>query len=157
MTVIREHSDYKHYVKIVRIRSFSGPHFPAFGLNTERYGLSYSVWMRENTDQKNSEYGHFSHFSRCENVALNAFSHNIFQKGIWKLFLVIRKNKKYTLSKKLFFELIYQIPNIARRQFTILRKTFFFNINRVSAKHDSEDASVVSLENVQELSFNSRF
>ena len=31
---------------------FSGPHFPAFGL--------YSVRMRENTDQKNSEYGHFS-------------------------------------------------------------------------------------------------
>ena len=38
----------------VRIRSFSGPYFPAFGLNTERYG------MRENTDQKNSDYGHFS-------------------------------------------------------------------------------------------------
>ena len=26
-----------HYVKSVRIRSYSGPHFPAFGLNTERY------------------------------------------------------------------------------------------------------------------------
>ena len=26
-----------HYVKSVRIRSFSGPCFPAFGLNTERY------------------------------------------------------------------------------------------------------------------------
>ena len=25
-------------LKIVRIRSYSGPHFPAFGLNTERYG-----------------------------------------------------------------------------------------------------------------------
>ena len=34
---------YIHYVK--RIRSFSGPYFLAFGLNT---------------DQKNSEYGHFS-------------------------------------------------------------------------------------------------
>ena len=45
-----------HCVKSVRIRSFSGPHFPAFGLNTERY----SVHMRENTYQKNSEYGHFS-------------------------------------------------------------------------------------------------
>ena len=32
-------------VKSVGIWSFSGPHFPAFGLNT---------------DQKNSEYGHFS-------------------------------------------------------------------------------------------------
>ena len=26
-------------VKIVRIQSFSGPYFPAFGLNTERYGV----------------------------------------------------------------------------------------------------------------------
>ena len=49
----------KYYcVKSARIRSFSGPYFPAFGLNT---GISqYSVRMRENTDQKNSEYGHFS-------------------------------------------------------------------------------------------------
>ena len=28
----------KHCVKSVRIWSYSGPHFPAFGLNTERYG-----------------------------------------------------------------------------------------------------------------------
>ena len=34
-----------HCVKSVSIRSFSGPH---------------SVRMWENTDQKNSEYGHFS-------------------------------------------------------------------------------------------------
>ena len=34
-----------HCVKSVRFRSFSS---------------SYSVRMRENTDQKNSEYGHFS-------------------------------------------------------------------------------------------------
>ena len=26
-------------VKSVRIRSFPGPYFPAFGLNTERYGV----------------------------------------------------------------------------------------------------------------------
>ena len=36
-------------VKIVHIRSFSGPYFPGFGLNQ-------SVQMRESTDQKNSEY-----------------------------------------------------------------------------------------------------
>ena len=39
---------------------FSGPYFSAFGLNTEiRSIASYSVQIRENTDQKNSEYGHF--------------------------------------------------------------------------------------------------
>ena len=40
-----------HCVKIVRIRSFSGAHFPE---------LRFPVWIRKNTDQKNSEYGHFS-------------------------------------------------------------------------------------------------
>ena len=32
-----------HCIKSVRIRSYSGPHFPAFGLNTERYGVSLRI------------------------------------------------------------------------------------------------------------------
>ena len=32
-----------HCVKSVRIRSFSGPYFPKFGLNTERYGVSQRI------------------------------------------------------------------------------------------------------------------
>ena len=31
------------YVKSVRIRSYSGPYFPAFGLNTESYGVSLCI------------------------------------------------------------------------------------------------------------------
>ena len=43
-----------HCLKSVRFRSFSGQYFPAFGLNTD---ISlYSVRMRKNTNQKNSEY-----------------------------------------------------------------------------------------------------
>ena len=34
-----------YWMKSVRIRSFSGPHFPAFGLNTERYGVSLSLFI----------------------------------------------------------------------------------------------------------------
>ena len=34
------HRFYKHCVKSVRIRSFSGPYFSAFGPNTERYSVS---------------------------------------------------------------------------------------------------------------------
>ena len=33
----------KHCVKFVRIRRYSGPHFPTFGLNTERYRLSLRI------------------------------------------------------------------------------------------------------------------
>ena len=32
-----------HYVKSVRIRSYSGLHFPVFGLNAERYGVALRV------------------------------------------------------------------------------------------------------------------
>ena len=33
----------QHWIKSVRIRSYFGPHFPAFGLNTERYGVSLHI------------------------------------------------------------------------------------------------------------------
>ena len=33
----------KHCVKGVRIRSYSGPHFPVFGLKTDRCGVSLSI------------------------------------------------------------------------------------------------------------------
>ena len=32
-----------HCVKSAHIRSFSGPYFPAFELNTERYGISLHI------------------------------------------------------------------------------------------------------------------
>ena len=48
-----------HCVESVRIQSFSGSYFRAFGLNTESI-CRYSVRMLENTDQKNSKYGYFS-------------------------------------------------------------------------------------------------
>ena len=35
--------DIHHCVKSVRIRSYSGPHFPAFGRNTEAYGVSLPI------------------------------------------------------------------------------------------------------------------
>ena len=36
-------SEHFHWVKSVRIRSYSGPYFPTFGLNMERYGVSQFV------------------------------------------------------------------------------------------------------------------
>ena len=50
-------------MKSVRIRSLSGDYFPAFGMNRRdtpclRFS-AYLVQMRENEDQKNSEYGYF--------------------------------------------------------------------------------------------------
>ena len=48
-----------HCINIVRIRSYSGPYFHAFGLNKERYSVSLGiVQIREDTDQNKPEYGH---------------------------------------------------------------------------------------------------
>ena len=44
--------------KICPYSEFSGPYFLSFGLNTGIY--PYSVRMRENANQKNFKYGHFS-------------------------------------------------------------------------------------------------
>ena len=40
---LRLNSHKEHYVKSVRIWSYSGPHFPALGLNTERYSVSLRI------------------------------------------------------------------------------------------------------------------
>ena len=54
-------SQSRQCAKIVRIWNFSGQYFPTFVLNTEILRISpYLVQMQENTDQKISEYGHFS-------------------------------------------------------------------------------------------------
>ena len=63
-----------HSVKSIRTSSYV-PCFPTFGLNISPhsvFGLNTercSVQMRENTDQKNSEYRHFIH--KIEKLSLN--------------------------------------------------------------------------------------
>ena len=60
-----------HCARGVRIRSFSGPYFASFGLNRDIYSLSFRIQSEpetsQNTDQKNSKYGHFSHSDNCKN------------------------------------------------------------------------------------------
>ena len=80
-------------MKSVRVRSFSGPYIPAFGLNTERY--PYSVRLREKKDQKNSEYGNFS---RSDNF-LSKLVKNVFDTAITKQ-LHSKLHKLNKLTKK---------------------------------------------------------
>ena len=49
--------------EVSKYRVFSGPYFPAFGLNTERYRVS--VRMRENTDQKKLRISIWTLFTQC--------------------------------------------------------------------------------------------
>ena len=73
-----------HDVKSVPIRSYSGSHFPA--VRTE-YGeirsiSPYSVAIRENADQNNSEYGNVlrSVFKKSK-ILSNMISNNIYNKS----------------------------------------------------------------------------
>ena len=50
----------KHGVKSVRIRSYSGPYFTAFGLNMEGYIISLRI---------QSEYGHFSRSEKVHAIS----------------------------------------------------------------------------------------
>ena len=66
-----------HCVKSVRI-SYSCPHFPSFRLNTGRCGISvrippYSVRMRRNEDQNNSQHGHFTQWFFVKRLKLYFF------------------------------------------------------------------------------------
>ena len=49
----------KPLCKYIRIRTFSGPYFPAFRLDTVIYRPPHSFRMQENTDQKTSNMGTF--------------------------------------------------------------------------------------------------
>ena len=40
---MKQYINQSHYVKSVSIWSYSGPHFPAFGLNRERYSVALHI------------------------------------------------------------------------------------------------------------------
>ena len=88
-------SDPLHCVKSVLIWSFSGPYFTAFRLNMESCSVSpYSVRMRENTDQKNSEYGHYAR--SVNHVLNNPIFHTITGKNFSS---TIAKSPTFTVDK----------------------------------------------------------
>ena len=71
-----------HYVKSVQIRSFPGPYFPIFGLNTEIYGINLCI---------QSEYGNIR--TRKKLDTFHAVWKREFQLLIWLVF-----NCQYTKS-----------------------------------------------------------
>ena len=86
-------------VKRFRIRSYPGPHFPAFVLSTRRYG---AVRMRENADQKNSEYAvsrsvYDVYDILCWNTGLKTFEKFIIKTYDGVPFLVVKKQANCSL------------------------------------------------------------
>ena len=76
-----------HSVKSVHIRSYSDPYFPAFGLNTDRYGESLRIQsecgkirtrITANTDNQNNGTSHFCHFKYCWHTKYLSQAHLLF-------------------------------------------------------------------------------
>ena len=84
-----------HCAKGVCIQSFSGPHFPAIGLNTGSKS-PYSVRMQENPDKKNSEYSHFSRSTFFTSVFVVDFEHYCIY---W---VIVLSDEKVTSTKFIF-------------------------------------------------------
>ena len=76
-----KHFQGRHWVKSVRIRSFSGLCFPAFELNL-LCKSPYSTQMRENTEQKISRNGHFSRSAYYRRQGIEKISNLIFLQRI---------------------------------------------------------------------------
>ena len=113
-----------HCLKSVPFWSYSGPYFPTFGLNTERYRVSlriqsgcgkirsispYSVRMGENTDQNNSEYGHFLHSGNLLKIAFFRNLVNITTSNIAWLYF-----SKSNCNQSRYYQVVLQLTlNIA--------------------------------------------
>ena len=59
--------------KVSKYGVFSGPYFPAFGLNTERYEVSLRI-QSECGKIRTRKYSVFGHFSRSDSSTVEAFS-----------------------------------------------------------------------------------
>ena len=91
-----------HCVKSIRIRSYSGSYFPAFGLNMERYGVSFRIQsergkigtgMTPNTDTLRSVFltaSHLHHYQFC--LTRLASSVNLLCCHICTFYWPLRKN-----------------------------------------------------------------
>ena len=107
-----------HCVKGVQIRSFSSPYFPAFGLNTERYGISLRIQSKcgKKGTRKNSVFGHFS---RSVNKSFAMFNLQTIRYNDWSCttyWYKIHCYEKQPLSKisKKKFELCKCLPFIIK-------------------------------------------
>ena len=109
-----------HCVKSVRIWSFSAPYFRAFGLNKKKMrSISpYSVPVRGNTGQENSEYGHFLR-SDCFNIFNKYPKQASNEKNFISLHFLTLVHFFYAVSKSIF-----HLPVISEKHLTEMQEKF---------------------------------
>ena len=112
------------YVERVRIwSSSSGPYFRIWTGYREIWSISpYSVRMRENADQRNSEYGHFSRILHLlHNVKVYHYMHIAFQK---KTYIFQADITLYFDTLEYSVAFAKSIRNVFRTQSNIYKRVF---------------------------------
>ena len=66
-----------HYVKSVQIRSFPGPYFPIFGLNTEIYGINLCIQSEYGNIRTRKKLRIWILFTQCGRET-SSFSYGLF-------------------------------------------------------------------------------
>ena len=111
-----------HFAKSVRIRNFSGPYFPAFGLNTEIYSVSRYSQNRKVTVQtpQDAQPGLGTHWPSIQNrysVVINFALVRLSPRG-WRNFS--RGSAKLQL-KKIIFRLALSLSKIRNMGTSLLK------------------------------------
>ena len=88
-------------VKSVSIRSYSGPHFPAFGLNTDRYGVSLRI------------------YSECGKMWIRITPNTDTFHAVFNCLIAIRN---FMLSNFVLFHITPNVPNCANDILVIARQ-----------------------------------
>ena len=119
-----------HYVKNVCIRSFCGPYFPAFRLNTERYSVSLRIQSEcgeirtRKTPNSDTFHKMRSLSKKMQNFLLRWWHHKISQSSTWnwgtkKIFGKTRK-KPYFLKALNIFPNVVNNSQSSISQFLLL-------------------------------------
>ena len=135
-------------MKNICIRSHSGQYFPAFGLNTEN-PCSDQIW--ENTDQKNSEYGHFSRGGRNDLENDTRLTSFVYLRRDWvhinpssENLLGVCWNKEHLVLAFLLFHLLApDFPRISGSSFCYSIYQFSIKSQGVLQGYDSHRSLVV--------------
>ena len=118
--------------KVSKYGFFSGPYFPAFELNTERYEVSFRIQSEcgKLRTRKNSVFGHISHSA----ASLGAFFAMINTRGVFRtqsttLATYLRYPVNYFFKKALSYTFGWVLSTLFKTCLLPLHYSFLINVS----------------------------
>ena len=131
----KKQSNESHCVKSVRIQSYSGPHFPTFELNTERYRVSPRIgispkWgkMRTRITSNTDTFHALSTFKRQKNYCVN-LSLKEKKESVFGFLLVCISPHSYWIQRDTSYLFVF-VPNTGKYGHFSRSENFFENLEK---------------------------